>query len=127
VEADFRQFYGLDFVEAFWSGGCTIRQVLVYIKRLPRTSRLAEHFEPRALWSPEAYLLADAVDVLQVLVYLTQMVNTGKDDRDRVPKPVAIRRPGQEAAAVEEPKLATMSEARAFLSAIPRAGDMVSK
>jgi len=109
----------VDFIDVFWRGKWSLRKVLLFVKRLPRTSRFARYMNPSDEWTIGEHLQAATVDLLARAVYVLQATNVSEQDRARLEVPKPLPRPGVEPE-VEVIEFATISEARAALSDVGR-------
>ena len=83
VEEALLRVYGIDPQKA------TLRRIWVLLERLPMGSWTKGHGP--ASWSNEAYLLAQTIDAINQMVWVTVAVNSKR--KPKAPKPVY--RPGQ--------------------------------
>ena len=84
VEEALLRVYGIDPHRA------TLRRVWVLLERLPLGSWTKDNGP--ASWSSEAYLLAQAIDAINQMVWVTVSVNSKR--KPKPPKPIS--RPGQD-------------------------------
>lgn len=80
LEADFRQFYGLDLNDLGRS--FSLRHAAVLAAQLPVEARVTRNIEPNLSWSPETWLLRRIEHLFSLYLY-SQNKNRGQK-----PKPV---------------------------------------
>lgn len=119
VEADLHRYYRIDLLDLY-RGKLSVRKLLSLIWGLPHGSALhiALHGD-EARWTPGDYLLASAVDLLQVSNWLFVQANSKKGVRTPFPEPV--KRPGKKTSAKpdQEPKrFASAQEVRSFIARV---------
>jgi hypothetical protein len=133
VEADLQEVYGVALGDLF-TGALTWRRLLVLLRGLPATSRLARARDPRAEWTTSDYLMAQAADnaalvadELAVFRWMWTSVNRRKGSNAPT-RPKAyprLPRPGQQAertAAKPRRRMSPGQAARAYAAA--RAGSV---
>ncbi|NEC21177.1 hypothetical protein [Streptomyces parvus] len=103
-----------------WRGQLSLRRINVLIGSLlnqPGRSALAAAVDESAVWSDSEHLLAQVSDALELSNWLFYQANSS-EDAEPLPAPTPMRRPGQEAAAVEpaQPTYASTEEVVDFFT-----------
>lgn len=113
LEADFRQFYGLDLGDM--GHGYSVAHAAVLAAQLPRDARCLRELDANLAWSDETTVLASIHFLLRCVIY---QLSGGKGEK---PKP--IRTPGEQKRLAESLEAAesAMEEVADFLGI--RAGD----
>lgn len=93
--------------------GMGLRDVSALVKYLPERSPVWGELDPKLKWSQLEYLVADQIDQLMQLVWVTVSANADKNHRPPQPKPYP--RPGKRQARLRGNALAAPT--RAFDSA----------
>jgi len=118
LEADLKSEYGVRLSDLF-RGKLTYRELLVYIRQLPVSSRLIKHqLGHDGEWTANEYLLAALLDGVKSTNYLISSYLNAKSKHPRVIKPPKpIDRPGDaERRAAQEKKFADKNQFNTMLA-----------
>lgn len=109
VESDLLEHWGIDILD-YYRGKVSLRRVFVCLNRLlhmSNRSALATKLDPRAEWSTAEYMIAEMIDRLELSNWLAIEINS---EKNTVPQPQPIPRPGDKEVTPVEREFATPEE-----------------
>lgn len=115
VEADLLELFHIDILD-YYRGKLSLRRVFVLLTRLMSMagrSALASALDIRAEWSTSEYMIAEVIDRLELSNWLAIEINSEKND---VPQPVPMPRPGHKEVTPAEREFATPAEVAALFA-----------